>query len=229
MIPSKAHLQPTAIIDSDHDTIKSFARQHTDREENAREQAVSLYYAVRDGIRYNPYSIELTVEALRASTTLITGQAWCIPKAALLTACCRSLGIHARVGFADVRNHLSTARLRSQMKTDIFYWHGYTSIYLDGEWVKATPAFNVELCQKFQLKTLEFNGMKDSIYQPFDLEGNRHMDYIRFRGEYNDVPLEEIRQSFNDSYGESAFKTKGTSFDEDVERETRTESGFNYK
>jgi len=129
------------------------------------------------------------------------------------------MGIPARVGFADVRNHLSTERMREQMKTDVFHWHGYTAIYLGGKWVKSTPAFNIELCKKFRLRTLDFDGQNDSIYHPFDLDGNKHMDYILFRGEYDDVPLEEMQESFKDLYSSFSFATEGSNFDDDVNKE----------
>ncbi|MEN8245303.1 MAG: transglutaminase family protein [Thermodesulfobacteriota bacterium] len=219
------HLQPTPIIDSDHDAVKAYARQHAGQSENPVDQAVSLYYAVRDDIRYNPYKFELTVNGLKASTTLAEGEAWCVPKAALLAACCRVMGIPARVGYADVRNHLSTKRMREAMQTDVFHWHGYTTIYLDGKWVKATPAFNVELCEKFRLRTLEFDGRNDSIYHPFDLDGNKHMDYILFRGEYDDVPLEEMQETFKDVYSRLSSSTVEASFDEDVHKEQSEVSG----
>ncbi|RLC08237.1 MAG: transglutaminase family protein, partial [Deltaproteobacteria bacterium] len=180
------------------------------------------YYAVRDRIRYNPYKFELSVNGLKASTTLAVGEAWCVPKAALLAACCRVMGIPARVGYADVRNHLSTKRMREQMKTDIFHWHGYTSIHLGGKWVKSTPAFNIELCEKFRLRTLDFDGQNDSIYHPFDLDGNKHMDYILLRGEYDDVPLEEIRESFKALYSSISSATEDVNFDDDVNKETAT-------
>jgi transglutaminase-like putative cysteine protease len=213
------HLQPTPIIDSDHEAVQAFTRQHTGNSGNPIDQAVSLYYAVRDGIRYNPYKFELTVNGLKASTTLAQGEAWCVPKAALLAACCRVMGIPARVGYADVRNHLSTKRMRDAMQTDVFHWHGYTTIFLDGKWVKATPAFNVELCEKFRLRTLEFDGQNDSIYHPFDLDGNRHMDYILFRGEYDDVPLEEMQATFKEVYSRLSKSTGEASFDDDVDQE----------
>jgi hypothetical protein len=88
------------------------------------------------------------------------------------------------------------------MKTDVFYWHGYASILLEGQWIKATPAFNVELCQKFRLPPLEFDGRKDSIYQAFDADGNRYMEYVQFRGEYADVPIDEITATFLEKYAE---------------------------
>ena len=213
------HLQPTPIIDADHEAVQSFARQHAGSSQDPVAQAVSLYYAVRDGIRYNPYKFDLTVDGLKASTTLAEREAWCVPKAALLAACCRVLGIPARVGYADVRNHLSTKRMREAMQTDVFHWHGYTTIYLNDRWVKATPAFNVELCEKFRLRTLEFDGKEDSIYHPFDLDGNRHMDYILFRGEYDDVPLEEMQETFKDVYLRLSASTVEANFDDDVDQE----------
>jgi transglutaminase-like putative cysteine protease len=193
-------LKSTPIIDWDRPEIAAYAEKHAGGAAGDREAAVSLYYAVRDDIRYDPYSTDVSVEGLRASGTLASGRGWCVAKAILLAACCRWRGIPARLGFADVRNHMATARLRERMKTDIFYWHGYTSISLDRQWIKATPAFNIELCQKFGLPPLEFDGRKDSIYQAFDPEGNRFMEYLRFHGEYADVPVDEIVASFQEVY-----------------------------
>jgi len=214
-------LTPTPTIDSDHPAVISFAEVTAAGARNAREQAVKLYYAVRDGIRYDPYSLHMTVPGLRASTTVDTRRAWCVPKAILLAACCRSLGIPARLGFADVRNHLSTEHLRRVMNTDVFYWHGYASIQLGGKWVKATPAFNIELCEKFRIKPLEFDGTQDSIYHPFDLEGRRHMEYIRFHDEYDDLPLDEITTAFVEHYSGMVRKAPTGDFDREIEEETR--------
>jgi hypothetical protein len=121
-----------------------------------------------------------------------------------------------------VRNHLSTERMRQRMRTDIFYWHGDTEILLNGKWVKATPAFNVELCQKFGLLPIEFDGRNDSLYHPFDAAGNRHMEYVNHRGAYSDLPLEEIIETFRQEYGFGSRKPESNqpSFEKDVERET---------
>jgi transglutaminase-like putative cysteine protease len=140
----RAYLEPTLAIDSNSEAVASFTRKNLGRSADPREQAVSLYYAVRDGIRYDPYTIDLSIEGIRASAVLKSGRGWCVTKAVLLAACCRAAGIPARLGFADVRNHLTTQRMRDHMKTDVFFWHGYTSIFLEGVWVKATPAFNIE-------------------------------------------------------------------------------------
>ncbi len=216
------YLQATEVIDYHHPAVIEFVQKNTTGAKGHKDQAVKLYYAVRDGIRYDPYSINLSVEGLRASITLKTGRGWCVPKAALLAGCCRALGIPAKLGYADVKNHLSTARMRAHMKTDIFFWHGYTAIYLEGQWVKATPAFNIELCQRFRLRPLEFDGGCDSIYHPFDLLGNKHMEYVRDRGEYADVPIDEIAVDFRQNYSEP-MPSDSFDFDQDVDQEKLAE------
>jgi len=198
-LPDPGTLKPTALIDSDHPAVLAFAAQYGIGTCD-RDRAIALFYAVRDGFRYDPYRIDMSPLGMTASTVLATGYGWCVNKAALLAAACRATGIPARLGFADVRNHLSTERMRESMKTDIFAWHGYTDIWLDGAWRKATPAFNIQLCEKFGLLPLEFDGVKDSIYHPFDRAGNRHMEYVRQRGTFNDLPLAEIVVTFSEIY-----------------------------
>jgi transglutaminase-like putative cysteine protease len=215
----RPYLQPSLTIDCDSRAVAAFAEKNTGNSADPREQAVSLYYAVRDGIRYDPYTIDLSIEGIRASATLKSGRGWCVAKAILLAACCRATRIPTRLGFADVRNHLTTQRMRDQMKTDLFFWHGYTSIYLEGVWVKATPAFNIELCERFRLKPLDFDGRSDSIYHPFDLEGKRHMEYLAYRGEFADVPLDQIAETFRREYLKDSCWSQAD-FDREVEQET---------
>jgi transglutaminase-like putative cysteine protease len=223
-------LAPTSIIDSDHPDVRDFAEARAAGASSAKQRAVRLYYAVRDEIRYDPYTAEVGVETLRASATLASGRGWCVSKAVLLAAACRALGIPSRLGFADVRNHLSTARMREHMQTEIFYWHGYTTLLLgdDARWVKATPAFNIELCDKFGFLPLDFDGENDSLYQPFDREGRQHMEYVNERGEFTDVPLDEMLATFAEKYpflnsdGDAdggAFGAEAD-FERDVEAET---------
>ncbi|GIT25833.1 MAG: hypothetical protein CM1200mP41_18770 [Gammaproteobacteria bacterium] len=168
--------------------------------EEDTKRAVAVYYAIRDGILYDPYSADISVAGLKATTVLEEKRGWCVSKAILLAACCRALGIPARLGYADVFNHLSTEKLRQRMKPNVFYWHGYTALYLDDRWVKATPAFNIELCEKFGLKPLEFNGRDDSIYHAFDQAGNRHMEYLHDRGQFLEPPIEAMRRTFDEYY-----------------------------
>lgn len=195
----KAYLEPARYIDSAHPRVAAFAAEHAGSGTD-RERAVSLYYAVRDGIRYNPF-LDFSDEAVfRGSACLETGEGFCIGKAALLAACGRAAGIPSRVGFADVKNHLTTPALRERMGSDLFIYHGYTEFHLEGRWVKATPAFNRQLCERFRVRPLEFDGREDSIFHPFDADERRHMEYLRDRGSHADVPVAEITRAFREAY-----------------------------
>ena len=216
-------LRATALIDADHPAVRDFAHEHG-RGDDERERAVALYHAVRDGFRYDPYRIDLSPAGMRASAVIERGYGWCVPKAALLAAVCRAAGIPARLGYADVRNHLSTERMRQSMQTDLFIWHGYTDILLEGQWIKATPAFNIELTERFGLLPLAWDGREDSIYHPFDKAGNRHMEYVHQRGSFDDMPLAQIVADFHCHYPrlvEQDAALDGADFAADVERETR--------
>jgi transglutaminase-like putative cysteine protease len=192
-------LQATALLNADHPAVAAFAHQHAVGAD-PRERAIALYLAVRDQIRYDPYRIDLSVEGMRASTVLEQGYGWCVNKAALMVAALRAVGIPARLGHADVRNHMSTERLRKLLNTDVYIWHGYAEIWLGERWVKCTPAFNIELCEKFGIHPLEFDGVNDSIYHPFDKAGNQHMEYVNERGSFDDMPLDQIRADFIKTY-----------------------------
>jgi transglutaminase-like putative cysteine protease len=219
-LPDPATLAPTALIDSDHPAVIEFSRRAIGAD--ARERAVSLYYLVRDGFRYDPYHIDLSVAGLRASRVLEAGYGWCVPKAALLAALSRAAGIPARVGYADVRNHLSTERMRKIAGTDLYIWHGYTEMWLDGAWVKSTPAFNLTLCERFGILPLEWDGRNDSLYHPYDREGRHHMEYVNQRGSFDDVPAARIKADFTAMYPLwVASAAPDADFEKDAERESR--------
>ncbi len=194
------YLAPGRFIDSDAPSVITFAKDHGAGATNQRDAALRLYKAVRDGIIYDPY-VDLSDPAnYRASGVLASGRAFCIGKSSLLSACARVLGIPARPGFADVRNHMTSPRFYEKVKSDTFIWHSYTELYLGGHWVKATPAFDRPLCERLGLQTLEFDGETDSLFQPFDRAGRQHMEYLRDRGAFVDVPFDTIQAEFAGYY-----------------------------
>jgi transglutaminase-like putative cysteine protease len=196
----ESYLGSGEFIDSGDAGVRAFALHEVGGAGDDVSRAVKLYYAVRDQILYDPYHFGEAPSYFRASDCLRAKRGFCIPKAALLAAVARSVGIPARVGFADVRNHLSTKKLLELVGSDLFIWHSYTELYLDGQWVKATPAFNLSLCKRFGVRPLEFNGRQDSLFHEYDQEGRRHMEYVRQRGHYPDVPYEEIIGEFRKAY-----------------------------
>lgn len=185
-----ASLSPARFIDSDHPLVIDFTERWRGASRDPREQAVNLYRAVRDEIRYNPYVFSADHQTLKASHALAAGESYCVPKALLLAACARHCGIPARIGLADVRNHLSTPRLIEMLRSEVFAMHGYTELFLEGRWVKATPAFNLALCRMFKVAPLEFDGRTDSVFHPFNAEGERYMEYLVDHGQFDDLPVE---------------------------------------
>ena len=195
------YLRPAYFVDSDNPDVIAFAKRAAGDAETDVESVVRLFYAIRDGIRYDPYTVSLDPADYRASAVTKQSRAFCVPKAILLTACARALGVPARLGFADVRNHLSSDKLRDRVKTDLFVFHAYSELYIGGKWVKATPAFNIELCRRFGVRPLEFDGRADALFHPYDAEGRRHMEYVRDRGTFADLPFETMMRAFEEAYG----------------------------
>ncbi len=189
-------LHSAEFIDSDSDNIRNFVEETVLPSHSHLDMAIALYYQVRDGIRYTPYLDFGDPEIYRASSVLRNGYGFCISKASLLAACGRIAGIPSRLGFADVNNHLNTPRLREMNGGDLMRWHAFTEFYLHGTWVKSTPAFNLELCTRFRVKPLEFNGREDSIFHPFDDDQRKHMEYVHERGSFADVPFAAITATY---------------------------------
>jgi transglutaminase-like putative cysteine protease len=199
-VEQRAYLVPTWFIDADHDAVVDFATRAATTSEDTVARATALYYAVRDGIRYDAHTIDLRSDAMRASSTLARGTGFCVAKAVLLAAAARAVDIPSRLGFADVKNHLASESMRRAMATYLFVFHGYAELWLEGRWVKVTPAFNRTVCERFGVDPLEFDGRHDSLFQQADRNGNRYMEYVRDRGQFADLPLRQLRAAFEDHY-----------------------------
>lgn len=189
-------------VDSGSREVQAFvAAALADRDSGSgTARAVALFEAVRDRIRYDPYSLSFSPLGYRASAVAEREAAFCVPKAILLAACLRAAGIPALVGFADVRNHLNSARLTALMGTDLFVWHGYVRLWVDGRAFKVTPAFDSGLCERFGVKPLVFDGTSDALFHPYDAHERRHMEYVRDHGVFEEPPIERIFQAFRDTY-----------------------------
>ena len=201
------YLTPTSIIDSDHESIIDYAGEIIEGiKDDPVQKAVKLYYAVRDGIWYDPYLPFFLPEHFRASNTLRNKRGFCVPKAVLLCAVSRACGIPARLGFATVRNHLITREFIERYNTELFVYHGYTQLFLEGKWVIATPAFNIELCERHHVKPLEFDGREDSLFHPYNEEKKLFMEYLEYHGYYADVPIDKMMAANIKEYGEDNVK-----------------------
>ncbi len=195
-----AYLMPTPFVESEAPQIVDVAHEAIGAARGDVERACRLFYAVRDGIRYDAYNIVVAEQSLKATHVLEVGQSWCVPKSVLLAAVCRAVGIPCRLCYANVCNHMATKKLLDFLGTNVFYYHGYNELYLGGRWVKATVSFNRTLCEKARLAPLDFDGEHDSIYQPYDLAGQRYMEYLHDYGHFADVPYQGIVQTFASQY-----------------------------
>ena len=202
--------QPTDFLDHESSTVREFvATALPERQELSDiEQACALYYAVRDGIRYEVYGADLSRTGLQASSVITAGTGFCVHKSIVYAAALRSVGIPSRIVYGDVRNHLASPRLRELVGGDVFRFHSLTSVYLDGKWVKATPVFNKLLCRLYKISPLDFDGRSDSLYHPYDEQGRRHMEFLHMHGEFDDVPydmvIDGIRQAHPKLFASSA-------------------------
>jgi len=218
----KKYLAATSIIDSDSKIIIDYAKSAIkDANDDPISKAIKLYYAVRDAIWYDPYIPFYRPEHYRASNVLKRGRAFCIGKACLLCALGRACGIPSRVGFADVHNHLATKQLLEYLGSDVFSYHGFMEFYLNGKWVKATPAFNKELCRRAKVVPLEFNGHEDSIFQPYNQEKKLFMEYINDHGTFADIPVNRIVDAWKAEYGPERVRQWIASFEKSGEKRNR--------
>jgi transglutaminase-like putative cysteine protease len=203
MNPALDHYtSPSYFIDSENKDISSWTEEITQGIEPIHEQAIALYYAVRDGWRYNPYRISLLPEHSKASSILDRDikEGHCIDKAILLCALGRAAGIPSRLHFANVKNHIGTEKLEEYLGTNVLVFHGFLEFHLNGEWVKCTPAFNDQLCQKLNVVPLEFDGKNDSIFQEYDKEGGQFMEYLHDYGIFHEFPLDMFEMEIRKYY-----------------------------
>ncbi len=179
-IDFSVYLKPTLLMDYDHESIQTLAGHFgLVRDGEPKSQARRIFNHVRDEIKYNFYPPDLpALEMFRASDTLARREGFCIPKAILLASMARLAGIPAGLGFATIRNHRLPDYVKELMGTDLIRLHGFAMLYLDGKWVKVTPAFDSKMCRDSGLAVVDFDGSEDAMFPARDLKGRPHIDYV---------------------------------------------------
>ncbi|WP_235996460.1 transglutaminase-like domain-containing protein [Robertkochia sediminum] len=210
-MPQKmTYLEATPYIDHDHPTIRKhigpFLRLDS-KEEIIRE----VYLKVRDGWRYDPYQISFQKEHFKASAIASRTSGHCIDKAILMVTFLRALGIPARLHLAKVTNHIAVERIIEKIGSHELAPHGMVGVYHNGKWVKASPTFNKELCERFHVPALEFDGNSDALLQAFNADGDTFMEYLEDYGHFEDVPFDFILDTFRSHYPAlyEVFKAEG--------------------
>lgn len=191
-------VQEDGICDFSHPEVSDFFDQNVAGASDL-EKAVNFYYAVRDQIRYNPYFIRLDADDLRVSKVIEKKEGHCIDKANVFIALCRKAGIPARLGLAKVRNHMGTSGLEKVLRSNVLAPHGYAEVWLNDKWVKCTPAFNKQLCEKLGVAPLEFDGLNDSLFQEYD-RADGYMEYVEDYGSFAQVPIPYVTEILQKEY-----------------------------
>ncbi len=206
-------LAPTSFLDFNATIFDRFF-ENVPEHFNSKEIAVWLYNRIRDGFIYDPYHLDLKSESLKASFIYTKNRAWCVEKSILLAALARKINIPSKLGFAIVTNHIGVDRLTTYLKRPEIVFHGFVSLYIEGKWVKCTPAFDQRICRISQVTPLEFDGENDSLFQAF--EGvSKFMEYNHFYGEFQDLPIQLMHLEMKKYYPhlfEIQFDSRAFSF-----------------
>ncbi len=189
------YLSPTFFIDSDTVSVREKSREVIGSEIREREKATNLFFFVRDKIKYSHYVSRSSPEDFRASQILSRGAGYCVQKAVLLVALARAADIPARLRFSKIRNHLTPPELLEKRGTNVFAYHGLAELYLESSWIKATPTYDLDYCKKTGTTPVHFDGKKDALLPPRTLDGRPHIEYLKDRGFFHDLPFNELQKA----------------------------------
>lgn len=208
------YLSPSEFIQSDHPLVAKFVADNTDPSDSPSQKAIKLFHAVRDQIKYDPDTFSIKREFYYPAVTLHKKASTCVPKAALLCAVLRNAGVPCKMGYADVTNHIISPKILDLLNGNkVFYMHGFCRLYLNYRWIKVTPTFNKELCEKMRVAPLEFDGENDCLFQQYNSEGNKLMEYITYYDEFEDIPFDYLTKLYLESYPKLCSVGNQHSFD----------------
>ncbi|WP_107038862.1 transglutaminase-like domain-containing protein [Brumimicrobium mesophilum] len=191
-------LKATPILEVNHKSTFELIST-IDTSLTTKQQAIALYNKVRDGFVYNPYHLDLRSEKLKSSVVLQKSKAWCVEKSIVLATGLRALGIPSKLGYGIVVNHIGVEKLTAALRREEIVFHGYVSAFLEGKWVKCTPAFDPLICKLSGVEALAWDGENDSLFQAY--QGNqKFMEYKHFYGEFDDVPVELMNAEMQKYY-----------------------------
>ncbi|UCH88221.1 MAG: transglutaminase family protein [Thermoplasmata archaeon] len=194
------YLRATDFFDWNMPEVESKANELTEGLDSPEKKAKALFYFIRDKIKYRIVLEDLNENIFKASTTLARGYGFCIPKANLLVALARASSIPSRLHFADIRNHQLPSHILERLGTNLMTYHGYVEFFLNDKWIKVNPAFDIEMCKKFDIIPVEFSGKNDALFHHLDQKGRLHIDYLKDHGTFEDFPYERVIKAFTSEY-----------------------------
>jgi len=194
------YLDPSYFLDFNATIIQDLIAEFKSDQLSLKDKSIGLYNKVRDGWRYDPYSISLRADNYIASYIANRTSGNCVEKSVLLVAGLRGLGIPARLHLGKVKNHIAVERLTEKFGSNELTPHGMVNLQLNGTWLKCSPAFNADLCARFNVAPLEFDGESSSFLQAYNADGDLFMEYTEDYGHFEDVPIEFMKANVKIHY-----------------------------
>ncbi|MFH2008580.1 MAG: transglutaminase-like domain-containing protein [bacterium] len=194
-------LAPTDTLEVDHPRIRALVEEQTADASDVRDAARRLFEVARDAVAYSPYVPFWDRSHYRTTTILDRGRGYCVQKAMVLVTLARAARIPARLVFVDLRNHRAPAHLVEILQGNLFVYHCYASLLLEGEWLEATPAFDRAICEEHDLPLVRFDGHRSAIFPSEDHAGRRFAEYVKHHGAFADVPMGPMLAAWDEAYG----------------------------
>ncbi len=178
------------LSDADNPTIANLAARLTLSRATPIEKVESIFYYVRDEIKFGFPPIW---DRLKASETIYHGLGYCNTKATLFVALCRAAGIPARIhyGLIDVRI------MRGILPSIVFPFmpklggHSWSEVQLEGQWLALDSYINDKPFFDQALKRLTKSGQ--SIGYSLSLKDGKASCEINF-GEKGFVHMNAVKE-----------------------------------
>ncbi len=199
-------LEPAEGIQCDHPEVFALARRVARGGKNDVGAAGRLFEYVRDTVRYSVQVPFADMDDYLALNTLRRGWGYCVQKSAVLVALARALGIPARLAFADIENKILPPPMIEMLGGHVLYYHCFVEWWIGGQWRKATPSFDTQLCAERGWHLVEFVPGQDLMLPETDLAGNPHVSYLRYHGWRLGVPLEEMLACWQETMGRQSLE-----------------------
>ena len=203
-------LEETYFFDFSEPEVQRYL-EGLDRNLGEKATAIELYNRVRDDWRYNAYVFHTDRADMRCSAIMQREQGHCLDKSIILATCFRAVGLPARLHLVKVVNHIAVDRIIELFGTDELTPHGYVEVLIDNRWIACTPAFNRELCDLLNVEVLEFDAENDSMFQSFDKDNGKFMEYLADYGTFEDYPYQFVLDNMDAHYPKFKAMREGRS------------------
>ena len=193
-------LGSTYYFDFENTAIQHLVLRAKEKSTSQIETIGHLYTMIRDHWWYDAFDISFEPQHYKASYIALKNKGNCVEKSILLIACLRAIEVPAKLHLGKVKNHIAAENLIRKIGTNELSPHGIVTAFIKGKWIKLSPVFNKELCEKFKVAPLGFNPNQSTYLQQFNAKGSLFMEYIEDYGTFDDVPLDFMKQNIEEHY-----------------------------